>query len=261
MNGSPSLDGPRAKLTYAKRHQDTLVSAINDWLGSNPYLIEPHFDSATGWIEMRLREVHPPPIEFGLIFGDMINNLRGALDHLVWQLVLANQKTPTDGTGFPIVKREENWERAAASRLARVDERWIREIRSLQPFHDGPDAPKHPLAVLDHANNINKHRVISPYGTKPMHYSPTLSFNRPTRGDERIIVQPMEADTELRDGAILGRVKVVSSGDDLIPHVQPVAPNAITVGFDIGGEIGIQNSVVFTEVERIISLFEPAFGR
>jgi len=57
--------------------------------------------------------------------GDIVHNLRSALDHLAFQLVLAGGHTPTTETAFPVGKspREEirRWEGAAAvKRLARL---------------------------------------------------------------------------------------------------------------------------------------------
>ena len=40
-----------------------------------------------------------------------------------------------------------------------VDPRWVYVIDSLQPYHDAPPE-RHLLAVLDHSNNISKHRRI-----------------------------------------------------------------------------------------------------
>ena len=36
----------------------------------------------------------PPVHEWGAMVGDVVDNLRSALDHLVWQLTLANGHTP-----------------------------------------------------------------------------------------------------------------------------------------------------------------------
>ena len=52
------------------------------------------------------------PIEWSVRLGEIFYNLRSALDHLVWQLVLANGQTPRRHHAFPIVKDEGDWQRA-----------------------------------------------------------------------------------------------------------------------------------------------------
>ncbi len=50
------------------------------------------------------------PIEWFIRLGEILYNLRSALDHLVWQLVLANGKTPGRDNSFPIIKNEDDWQ-------------------------------------------------------------------------------------------------------------------------------------------------------
>jgi hypothetical protein len=78
------------------------------------------------------------------------------------------------------------------------------QVRAVQPFHDGPKGPPHPIALLDYANNVNKHRVISPYATLGVRFAPRLTFNRRSTGTEQLMAQ-IAADTRLTDGALLGR--------------------------------------------------------
>jgi hypothetical protein len=47
-------------------------------------------------------EPEPLPASLPLIFGDSIHNLRSALDHLAWALVLANGGSPDESTYFPV---------------------------------------------------------------------------------------------------------------------------------------------------------------
>ena len=194
------------------------------------------------------------------MFGDMTSNLRGALDHLVWQLVLANKAQPRRATSFPIVKREKDWDRAAAGALTGVADRWVRELRAVQPFTDGATNPAdHPLAALDDVNNANKHRVISPYAMTGIQFAPEMKLNRPTRGNEHL-EGSVSAGIDLVDGARLGRIRLVSPENDVfIRSVGPVDPRAITVAFKIDGQGSPSNSAAFGMVDRIFSLVQPAF--
>jgi len=97
--------------------------------------------------------------DLSFIYGDMLNNLRGTLDYLVGQLVLLAGNTATDRTGFPVAKSQQAWMTATGRDVQGVDPRWLDAIDSLQPYHDA-QPERHLLAVLDHVNNISKHRRI-----------------------------------------------------------------------------------------------------
>lgn len=118
-----------------------------------------------GWYRLRWKLQAPlPPLEqFALIFGDMLYNLRASLDYIVWQLVEVNGATLDWRTAFPCIKNSVNWASAVGQNLRGVDPAWIREIERLQRFdpgHTGQRPEIHPLAILDHVNNLNKHRLL-----------------------------------------------------------------------------------------------------
>jgi hypothetical protein len=63
------------------------------------------FDSdAWEWVE-RFQVVREPPLRLGVMFGDCVQNLRSALDHLAWQVTLLDGGTPGDSTQFPIASK------------------------------------------------------------------------------------------------------------------------------------------------------------
>lgn len=97
--------------------------------------------------------------DLSFIYGDMLSNLRGALDYLVGQLVLQSGNTATDRTGFPVARSQQAWMTATGKDVRGVDPQWVDVIDSLQPYHDA-QPERHLLAVLDHVNNISKHRRI-----------------------------------------------------------------------------------------------------
>jgi len=92
-------------------------------------------------------------------FRDMISNLRTTLDYLVWQLVLAGGSRPGRRTGFPVVRKEKDWGVQSSAPFVAWRPEWAAEIEARQPFHLEQPA-FHPLAILDHVNNLNKHRFL-----------------------------------------------------------------------------------------------------
>ena len=97
-----------------------------------------------------------------------------ALDHLAWQLVIANGKKPDQNTSFPIYRDLEfRSDKAAFFTRAR---RAIGKcspaaqdvIESLQPYREKGDddywASHHPLWMLSEIDIIDKHRLINIVG-------------------------------------------------------------------------------------------------
>jgi hypothetical protein len=154
------LSGVLAKLDRAEEHRQAFDDLFEEFHAGNPYSILSEYDPETGWHSLRWNVLQELPLQrLGLLFGDMISNLRTTLDYLVWQLVLAGGSRPGRRNGFPVVRKEKDWDVQSKTALRGVPPVWVDEIRARQPFqleHPG----LHPLAILDHVNNLNKHRFL-----------------------------------------------------------------------------------------------------
>ena len=110
------------------------------------------------------RETAPDvPIEWSVSVGEILYNLRSALDHLVWQLVLANGSQPGSRTEFPIVKDPTGWEAAANRRLEGIGGGAKDRIQRLQPYTGGYglDLDVGSFWTLHNLCNIDKHRHLN----------------------------------------------------------------------------------------------------
>jgi hypothetical protein len=105
----PSLAGCWAKIERAREHNGRLEELAEAFLKRRPNQVI--FDSYSDppWIIIRA-VVEPVPIEFSTIGGDLVHNLRSALDHLAWQLVLSDGGTPGRHTSFPIYRDEADFD-------------------------------------------------------------------------------------------------------------------------------------------------------
>lgn len=113
------------------------------------------------WVVTRLERM---PSHWSLLIGDVINNLRAALDHAVWHLAasslgekVADRKR--NEISFPIRLD------AAAFDKDRVLPHLTKTVQSVlhshQPFVRQPANPKQdPLAALHEAWNVDKHRSL-----------------------------------------------------------------------------------------------------
>jgi hypothetical protein len=167
-----SLDGPIAKLDRAKAHFQALNKSIGAFKRSKTHdFVISQFNPNTGEKVVNLKILKEPKNpEWGLVLGDMVHNLRSALDHLVWQLVILNGKKPRRQNQFPIIgTKNEYWEvpenRSESVRdrmLAGVAEDHRAFIDVVQPFiaEGAPEDSRTALALLSGISNADKHRVI-----------------------------------------------------------------------------------------------------
>ncbi|HEX5989655.1 MAG TPA: hypothetical protein VFY75_05545 [Solirubrobacterales bacterium] len=171
----PSLEGPLAKLRRAHTHLTELYDELNLYTSEeNHHVVSDFVDEGDVRIYTMRIEVTKPlgNPTWGLLAGDFVHNLRGALDHLVWQLVLLNGERPTRANQFPICTTSDRyWDRdkkqpsVRERTLTGVAEPHRQMIDSVQPFlgpvRDELHLDYHPLSVLARLSNMDKHQLIT----------------------------------------------------------------------------------------------------
>jgi hypothetical protein len=157
------LEGSRAKLERASAHLDSFERGVRDYLRGDPVKIE-NRDEAEGelrritWVASATKD---PPAALGLLVGDWANNARAALDYIVYELVRKETGEPDPRwTMFPVAPKESAYPEMARKRLKGVPPWALPVFEGLQPFHDGDDAPFHPLSILAEVSNRDKHRLV-----------------------------------------------------------------------------------------------------
>src|SRR5215469_3590061 len=162
-----ALDGLRIKSDRAYQHIKELEEAMRLFFNSDPYSVSLDYNAETGNMEWRLVEAKDIPLSISTIAGDAIQNLRSALDHLVWQLVILNGKTPTRITSFPIAESLQEYTSAKFRRkIEGVAQENISAIDALKPYQGGNAA----LWPLHSLNNIDKHRLLLPAVIAVLHH-------------------------------------------------------------------------------------------
>jgi hypothetical protein len=104
---------------------------------------------------------HAPPEQISVIVGDVVHNLRSALDHVVWAL----GNPPDPKSCFPIFDTEDGFSRRGVAVLKGTPESTKDAIRRHQPYQLGADARHHPLWLLHLLSNVDKHRKLSAVGS------------------------------------------------------------------------------------------------
>ena len=170
-----NLPDPRAKLDRSLELRSELGRFIDEMLlpvESRPS-IALRVDDATGEYVLYVKKVPDLSNVFtrvGLLVGDIVHNMRSALDHLVFELALLHtggKVARPDRTQFTIRDCNDRFERAAAQDLAEVAPQHRDLIEKFQPYHtmDADVAVGlyfHPLAMLRDLSNSDKHRILTP---------------------------------------------------------------------------------------------------
>lgn len=164
----PSLDGIRLKMQRAYNQIEFLKGEISSFIDTRPYVPtlqlnrigrNPCIDDFT--IRMSVRRPCPP--DWGVIIGEIVHDVRSALDHTIYQLVIhATGDPPADDTRtqFPIFIKPTGFDSCRGTMLRGVGQRQATTlIKDLQPFSTGEDSLS-PLWHLNKLSNIDKHRTL-----------------------------------------------------------------------------------------------------
>jgi hypothetical protein len=175
-SGIPSA---RKKLGQAKVHLDSLDQQIHSFRKGFPYEFEmtsagngpfmPDF-----WIDVTVTKAPPVPDLWALTTGDILTNLRGALDHAVFPHIRAKRPgLEARKIQFPIEDQIATWENKKQWFKRPV----LKVVGKFQPYRY-PDPPREALAVLRELVNMDKHRdlVIANYAVDSFVVAPQDFF-------------------------------------------------------------------------------------
>lgn len=169
--GIADLKGVRAKLRRAEEHNRCLVTEFNAWI--ELYIKASMFNIWRDgvWYVVTVEPFPEPDIRFSTIAGDIIHNLRCALDHLVGQLVLRDGHEPSWRTDFPIYDSQKSFFEEVKFRKSKPEhsvlygitidgDAWT-IIEGAQPYNSTPFF-RSPLRVIKKFSNADKHRTFLP---------------------------------------------------------------------------------------------------
>lgn len=152
--------GVAAKLVRAAELLNQLDWLVVEYLRDNPYSLIVELDRAALQYKVRV-DVVPTPLSFAVIFGEVLHDLRSALDHTARLLVQADGNEPVDKgrwlTTFPIHSERPGRGVDIAPGVSSA----IRDaLDAVQPYNDA-EPEKNLLWRLQALNNIDKHRLLS----------------------------------------------------------------------------------------------------
>jgi hypothetical protein len=169
-----------SKLERTNVHLQALNSELQSYYALNPAKSVPHPDSTPEHRSFQIEVLIPIPDAVKLIAGDALQNLRSALDYLVWELVVTAGNSPKKQS-FPVCTTDGGFKKAVENgRLRGVIPDARKLISDLQPCRID-DFRTHNLYVLDELANMNKHRhllVATIAGMSAENLSPTVIDGR-----------------------------------------------------------------------------------
>jgi hypothetical protein len=213
MSQHPSLAGPRAKIGRGKDHLMQLHAAMDSWelAESKDHSVAVEFHYERQSLDIRTNKPKPIDPSWPLIIGDVVHNLRSALDHLACQLAILNGNPLTccEKTVFPVSETESFFRDIKHKIEPFVSAEAFEVIKECQPYYaaqlQGQVATNHTLWILHKLDIIDKHRVLIVVAKqiRPAVFRAILGNQAVDLPIERRFWQPLE------DGAHLARLNFI----------------------------------------------------
>jgi len=250
-----SLDGVYAKLDRACEHATELKQTIDAAFEATNQKITREVSADGSKVVYRVEMLPTIDPRWSLLLGDFLTNMRAALDHLAWQLVVLDGGTPTCKTSFPIktswLSRSGNSPAKPLTVVGLKSETVLDLVEAVQPrslvlLNAVPE--NSPLHVLNELVNIDKHRLL-------LLFAHTLRWNRMWFG---VPVDRQDPKYELNtaplaDGDILA---TFDFGDSAVfPNFDPQV--TLGLGLNVGLDIApLRSAQVLQTVQMIYSTVE-----
>lgn len=176
---------PGGRRPTARKHVDSLRRQVNEFRKSAPYSLTPEPTQKPGRLAYRLRLLKPVPVAISTTIGDVLSNLRAALESLAFEMARRTQGGSLSArqeaaSTFPICETPQAFDdffnKHGMVRRSLYDARAQAAFRSVQPFTNLEEAQKmgaardrsfseeyrwDNLQRLDTLWNIDKHRRLT----------------------------------------------------------------------------------------------------
>jgi hypothetical protein len=157
---TPTLSAAYTKLGHSKKHLDTLWGEIVPFLKAHGAPITDERDGTS--LKVKTPVLPAIPEHFSLILGDAVQNMRAALDYLIYQLAKLDDPGVDHEkiTMFPVFSDPGEFRRNGVRRIRMLSPDHQARIEALQPYKRGNRAARHPLARLIDLSDHDKHRLL-----------------------------------------------------------------------------------------------------
>jgi hypothetical protein len=217
------------------------------------------FDEDTGECVSKAGEFGEAGARASILAGEVVHQLRSALDHLVWQLVEAQHQTPQRRHAFPVrlAPFPKGFKKTVSTQqLDGVPPAAIRLVERAQPYHARNPA-EHWLAVLDGMWQADKHRlllsaVIAP--SDPAALAAVYHAREPAAIEDVRVT--LERGQRLEAGAELARLRVLPERAHAYVYVDGRVAFRVDVSEGPGTPVA-DFDLMRGEVRRLVEQFAP----
>jgi hypothetical protein len=164
------LSSAEAKIARAMDHRRALERQLKIEVEEDgPYASRfSEVDPQTGWCDVFLVPQNIRKPRLGVIFGDVVHNLRCALDYIVTELAEASNTPLTNKHQFPIYRDKKVYKTSVGTVSASISSGPLKGIKhglglieQLQPYHLKPNPRQDPLWHIHRFSNADKHRQVA----------------------------------------------------------------------------------------------------
>lgn len=198
-----------AKIQNAEQRFADFDRQLGEFWNSTPYAGEARDDTTTRRRVWVVTKVDPIPRKLRAAASDVISNLRSALDHVAYQLVLQSRAglRPTWNVYFPIAGSSVDYPNLREGHLKGVPRDVLRMIDDVEPYKGGLG---HALWQLNELSKIDKHRLLvgtaSTFGgisIREIFAEHAEQLGIPLSGFPDVFVRPADGDRQLKVGDAL----------------------------------------------------------
>ncbi|MDQ6867933.1 MAG: hypothetical protein M3178_05865 [Pseudomonadota bacterium] len=234
----PSLDRAIARVSRAEEHLADFVRKVAqrgqeqiDAITFNPDPNNPQ--------QFIINQVHlPMDFSFSILIGEIVYNIRSALDYLVFELAGLDSGYLIEGTQFPIEDKKKGFKRRIQGGwLDGLNSAHIAAIEALQPYR-GCDW----TAVLKNLSNPDKHVHLVP-----------------SRADHEFTFHGADANHVIDFRDMPGAVHSTVMSDGTEVYVKAMLTTSIQ--FPDGTPVIETLEILKSEVARVLEAFKPDFER
>ena len=245
IDDAPSIAGVDRKLQRAHQHFDELRSAVDHFMQTDFYTLVAPKQDRKGRLPIAVELIEPIPyLDWGVIVGDFVHNLRSALDQLIFQLSLpATFPDLPSGTSFPIFNSGVRFgERQRNGQFTRRSGRYATRllppkvsatVESLQPYHRRNNPDSRYLWMLHQLSNVDKHRIVAVSTASIASVVVRVSTSGET--SVRRIATP-QWPVRFEDRAVIARIEMGYSEVGATMNVDPTTRIGFSVDFAKRGE-------------------------
>lgn len=231
-HASDPFYGIRLKLKRARQHIKELESDFGCYLDSEPYRPTIHCAIPSRILTLSVKAEKIPDPMWGVRLGEVVHNVRSALDHVVWELVILTTGRPPalpTKNQFPIINSKDGFvKRGVPEQLRCVRQDAVDLIQSKQPYYTG-EGVNSPLWHLAELSNSDKHRTLHLTGTLIEGFQFTMP---PTLEPITYTVLEQRAEGPIQQDAVLWRGRLSGSLDWPFTSDQVKGDFLLDIAFD-----------------------------